>query len=38
MHPEKVTGQNVIKTYIRAPEEKWAIFVSKYLVLGAFCH
>jgi hypothetical protein len=32
MHLEKVTGQNVIKTCIRAPEEGCAIIVSKYLV------
>jgi hypothetical protein len=32
MYLEKVTGQNVIKTYIRAPEEGCVIIVSKYLV------
>jgi hypothetical protein len=26
------------KTYNRAPEKGSAIFVSKYFVLGAFCH
>jgi hypothetical protein len=36
MHLEKVTGKNVVNTYNRAPEEGEAIFVSKYLVLGAF--